>query len=597
MEPLQDALHWTIDKGAAQTNFVQQQANSYSSSSLVWNFNTQGEQTVIDRRIYAKTQFKISFTGVATAGARLLQPGYDAPRAYPLMAITQALSVGINGVDQTIQYSDAMQALLRYNNVYELSQYDLSGTPTHLDNSQRYVSLATSEHNPLATYANSAYELGRGAFALDSCVNPICTDGTTPVTAVVMFTIVEPLLISPLLYSSRDLEEGLIGVQNLSATFNLKAGQLDRIWSHSSGSGATFSNVLVEIGPGATASPQLLLCYLSPPVLDSIANIPKMPMYGATRVDTYVNDMNDSLAPGVSKTYQNNAIQIATVPKSIYIYACRSNASKNYTTTDTFFRINSLSLQYLNTSGQFSSMTINDLYNLSVKNGLNMSFTEFNGVTPDSAMTGSYGLCGAPIMISAEDLNLPDTLAANVNVVSQLSFSLNITNVNEADTIPVQIVVVLCYEGTLTIMNNTAIYQYGVVTSQDVVNTRATGVFVARSHHDSLYGGSFWTKLKSFGKKFKEVANPIASASRAALSLPGASEHIPYAQEVKNALEVSKHLGLGMDCGGAVAGAMKKKRKSKAGSKSKKGKKGGELDFDMEGGALMSRGELRNRLF
>jgi hypothetical protein len=57
LEFAQKEMEWGIFKGCEGQNTVQQQANSFSTSSVSFNFNTQSENCVIDRRIYARVQF------------------------------------------------------------------------------------------------------------------------------------------------------------------------------------------------------------------------------------------------------------------------------------------------------------------------------------------------------------------------------------------------------------------------------------------------------------------------------------------------------------------------------------------------------------
>ena len=47
LEPAQKQLTWGIYKGCEGQNAVQQQANSYSTAGVTWNFNTQSENVLI----------------------------------------------------------------------------------------------------------------------------------------------------------------------------------------------------------------------------------------------------------------------------------------------------------------------------------------------------------------------------------------------------------------------------------------------------------------------------------------------------------------------------------------------------------------------
>lgn len=565
----QDKLKWAIFKGATQSNFTQQQANSYSGSGINWSFNTQSEQVAIDRRMYAEVQFKVTFTGTCPVGQPLLNSNHDAPRAFPLASITNSLKATINGSSVEVQYADALQAMLRYNTEFEQTQYDLSGTPDFLDNYQSYSDGVASAQNPLGDYANSAFKRGRGAFRIDSISNPPY-DGVTAPVSVVTFTVIEPLLLSPFLYRSEKLDAGLIGVRNMTVQYSFLAGQLERVWSHDAANpGVTITSVLTEIGPNSgTAPPKLHVLYLTPPVLDS-SMVPANIVYDYIKTDTYTNDQNTTLAAGASQTFINNAIQLSTVPKAIYIYACLPNSQKTYATTDTFFKINSISLQYLNTSGQLSSATTWDLYQLSVKNGCKLTWEEWQGQTNNLSTAGAIGLCGGVLKIDIEDLAIPDNVASGMNLSSQLAYNINITNVAAAPK-GVQLVTVLVYEGLMNIstQDGNMITEIGVINTRDVLETRVSAPWVPYSKKLDLVGGSFWGKLKSFGRDVLEGVKAV----------------LPVAKDVYKAVR-----GSGMDEydmeGAALAGAMGRKMM-------KAPKRGGAL----AGGQVLSRRDMARML-
>ena len=568
MKPSQDKLKWGIFKGCENQNFVQQQANSYSTSGVNWNFNTQSETVLIDRRMYAQVQFEVSLTGTAPLGLPLLNDETDAPRAFPLASVTNSLRVTINGGSVQCQYDDALQALLRYNADFNLFDHDLSQTPNFLDNCQEYGDMVGSVRNPLSNYFNDSYKQGRGAFRIDSLVNPQSPDaGITPITAVVKFTVVEPLLISPMLYNAGDLQSGLLGVKNMGVSFNFKAGKLERVWSHANNPGITITNVNVAVGPGSTESPKLLVNYLNPPLID-IGEQPREIVYQYYKNDVYVNDMNTTLAPNASQTFTNNAIQLSTVPKSIYIYACLPDSAKTFETTDSFFRINSLSLQFLNVSGQFSTMSEHDLYNMSVKNGLKMTWNEFHGTTQAYSSGDITGLTGAVLRIDVDDLAIPSNLASGVNVNSQLSYTINLTNVNQTNNKAVQLVTVLVYDGIMTIADGSMITQVGVIDQYDVVKTRENGNWVDYKSAQSLYGGDFFAKLKSLAK----------------------SAH----SGLRKACKLDKMFSGGANAGGAIVGGSSPKRCPKGSRKACK-PKGGEL-VSAHGGRSLTRAELKEML-
>ena len=521
LEPSQKQMTWAIPKSCEGQNVVQQQANSYSTSGITWNFNTQSENVLIDRRIYARCQFQLTFVGTAPLGQPLLNTESDALRFLPLAAVTQSLKVTINGSSVESQYADSLLGVLRYNLDDHLKEVDLSMSPSTQDKYQRYVSGVGSVRNPLSNYGNSGQDTGRGSFFMDAITNPVSPDAAvTPITAVVLFTVTEPLLLSPMLYKSNDLQSGLIGVRNMGVQFNFASGQLSRLWSRSASGGVTLTSVTPAIGAGTTTPPSLLVNYLTPP-LSSQGSIPRQINYQYNKSECFVNDMNVSLAPNASQTFNNNAIQLSTVPKCIYIWASRQNSTKTYLTSDTFFKINSLSLNYLNVSGQFSSMSLQDLYQMCVKNGCELSWLEWSGRTTSigGAAAGigvPVGMVGSVIKLDISDLHIPSNVASGMNVNSQLSYSVNVENCNRIDTIGVQLTTVIVYDGLMTIESGSMATQVGVISEADVVETRAErSNFITQAEARNVYGGSIYGSMGHLARIAKRGLDMACEAKNA----------------------------------------------------------------------------------
>jgi hypothetical protein len=482
----------------------------------------------------------MTFVGTAPLGQPLLNTESDALRCLPLASVTQSLKVTINGSSVESQYSDALQAIMRYNLPEEMKNLDLSMSPCAQDKYQRYQDGVGSVRNSLSSYQNSGAEIGRGAFELDFITNPLSPDAAvTPITAVVRFTVTEPLLISPMCYSSQKLEAGLIGVKNVGVQFNFSAGQLTRVWSRSPVAGVTITSATCAIGAGTTTPPSLLVNYLTPPLI-SQSQIPRSVNYQYYKSEVFVNDMNSTLASNATQRFTNNAIQLSAVPRCIYIYASMPNSDKTYMTTDTFHALSNLSLNYLNVSGQFSSMTIQDLYQMCVKNGCNLSWLEWSGRTrsigeAQGGISGTDGMTGSVIKLDVSDLHIPSNVASGMNVNSQLSFSVDVTNINQAGTVlGVQLVTTIVYDGLMTIQNGSMATQVGIISQSDVTSVRADrSNYMDFNSAASMIGGSMFGKLGHFASKASKVLDAVCGAKAAM----GGKEH--HGGELVN----SKHAG------------------------------------------------------
>lgn len=522
----QQKLKWGIFKGCQMQNWQQQQANSYSTAGVAFQFNTQSESTLIDRRIFCRCQFQVTIVGTAPIGQPLLNDEADAPAAFPLGRVTQALKVSINGTSFDSQYADNLEAMLRFNNPFDQRNHDLSMTPSMLDKHTRYEDGVGGVRNPLSTYDNGSYEIGRGAFRVDSLTNPVGAGPGVPVTAIVTFTVTEPLMVSPFLYSSHQLQSALLGAKNIGVQFSFR-GDLSRVWSHAVTAGVTFNSVTVGIGQGTTLVPQLLLNYLTPPLLDSIGETPMAPVYQYFKTETYVNSTTQTAAAGSAITYTvtNNAIQLSTVPSSVYIWLTRLNSDKTYTTPDCAFGLRGLRINYLSISGQFSTALPSDLYLIACKNGLELSWTEWYGLTQSYSTGTIVGLTGGFMKLDVEDLAIPDNLAAGVNTNSQLSIQADIVNLNQVASQTVQCNTLLVYDGLVTIVDGNAISQVGIISQADVVETRRKGEWVDFGKAQRMYGGNFFSKLASLAKKAPSVIHAASSALKmAGLGLVGGAD-------------------------------------------------------------------------
>jgi hypothetical protein len=582
LEKYQAKLKWGVDKGFADTSFITQQADSYSSSGFTFSFNTQSTSAVIDRRVYARCQFLVTITGqVSQVGQRLINNGYDSLRSFPLTRITNTINCSINGSTVSVAASDAMKALFPYNTNFDLTQYDLSGTPTQLDLSQNYSSLLNTVKNPLNPYFDSPYQLGRGSFKFVSLNNPVSTQVNQNLTATAIVEVLEPIFCPPFLFSSQQLEEGLVGVQNLSIQYNFRAGFLSSIWSHANPSFLTNWAIAVSIGPNTTAPPQVELTYLSLNQMDA-QQIPRNLQVQYYRVDNYTNNMNTNFAFGETKTITMNSIQLATVPKAIYVYATRPYDQQGPLIPDCFHGLEITSINYLNKNNILSGQTKYQQYQMCVKNGLKQSFLEFDGIAQDfnffnynSLNSNKYGLVGPVIKITSADLSLDDMSASGLNTTSSFLLKANVTNLNEKDVggqvSGIQMTVIMVYDGLLNIYDNTASTEVGFLTKELILETRKGNDFSIQTPSKSLYGGSFWSGLKSLGSKILDSARLFKPAIKAV------SKYIPGGEEL---YETAEDLGFG------------KKSKSK-----KKTSCGGAQAFGLDyGGKLMSRTQMKQML-
>lgn len=544
----QNKMVFEVPQGAAYTNKVAQKANSVSNQSVSFNFNTQGKNVLIDRRFYCRMRFSVvaTFTNTNNAGGDAVDgfdTGVHCPRAFPIASCAENVSLSINGTTVSANYADMMAAYLRYAAPSELMAYDLSGTPSQLDFFANYDSLvnpATSSRSPFANIDQAGeQQLSRATFNLIS-LNGANIPANSTATREAVFEVVEPLMLSPLLYSSRNLESALLGVTNLAVNINF--GDLSRVFCQKPRANPT-SNFTASI----VGVPELLIEYKNLQLVEE-SKIPRLVRYNYQRPEVYVNDTGITLGGSgattfVTQTINNNAIQLSTCPKRIYIYASKGRGIKTINDADSFYPITSLSLSYLNVSGQFSAFSQNDLYNMSLKNGYTGSFQEWSGLasaalgggTSISAagLNGRVGLSGSVLCIDSTDLALPSNIASGILVNSQLQFQVGVLN-NTAGNAPITITTVVVNDGIMEISEGGMTTRIGVISSEDVLNVRNSGESSALVHHTQLEGGGvfdFMRKVVSsvpdiiskagdvidVGKDVYDVGKKVVSTGRSVL--------------------------------------------------------------------------------
>lgn len=392
---------YAVLSGGSRVSWKPFTTNSFNNSSFQFACPPPSPNIFVDRKVYLKVDVSLDFTGTVnpnTPGGGIIQAGVDALRAYPLSSNMSVLTVTINNTAVSVNMSDTIRALLRYHNPVGQRNQELSLTPTMQDQSQNYVDVLGGVRNPLSVYADSASgaDEPRGGFILNSWVGGT-TGATGADSASVTCTLCEPLFLSPFLFGAGD-DSAFLGVQTLDFNITWNAN-LSRIWSHmvlpANQNPATLNAPVVNF-----SNPVLLFKYITPSLLQKL---PRSISYPYFSIDRYPTTSLQAFTPNSIQTISSNNIQLKSIPRKIYVFARRQNSDESFLTTDTYFSIESVNVNWNNESGLLSSATKQDLYNISKKNGVNLSWSQwagnygFVGNTP--ANTQQIGLVGGVLCL------------------------------------------------------------------------------------------------------------------------------------------------------------------------------------------------------
>jgi hypothetical protein len=521
-----------IQKIGSQVAVAPQTAQSYSNSNIAFNIFINSLESVVDRHIPLQLTLQVSGTGPAPAVGTLLQEnqGIWGLRSWPLAQCMTALSLQINNQTFSTQPSLFIKGLQHaYIFQDDINSY-LSTSPTLADCFQTYDQGLGRANNPLNSYGNASYwENPRGAFPYTVVVN-------TPTAWTINFLITEPLLCSPLLISGKTRANGFGSLSQL--TINIQLGSLLRAFSYNNISGNALSTLTATI----IGTPQVLITQITPNVSEKIPEFLSIPFENVT---PYPTQFNAPVSTNSIYTFSSiNTIQLNQVPRKVYIWSAQSDSFYSSSSapfgsylTDAFSELLSLSITFNNLTGILSSATEQDLYNMTVKNGVHLSWPQWQGTVGSgtTVATGSI-LC----LDFAENIGLPEDLAPGVSE----KFNFQIVNAVfrncSPNTITPTMNVIFCYDGILT-LNGTVAYSISpLLTTQDVL---AAPTFERMAYKEirDMYGGDFFSGVK---RVFSKVA-PIIRGIRG-IATPLAMAAFPeYSQQIGTANSALASLGLG----------------------------------------------------
>jgi hypothetical protein len=527
-------------EGAADISYQNlSQDGGVSNTSLTFTLNPPSARVFVNRRVMVSMRYRLTFSGASGApGTTLLQaaglpaapgisPGfayYDAPRSDHIAKSFQTVqfSLGNDRLSQNLgQYWSGMQ---RYANDRDTQDLWHSMTPTMLDQSQQYSDLNGFARSPLRGYGDNVYQTPRGGF--NGCLITRNDSANAADQAVVEVYATEMLDLSPFLFEKGRQDVGFIGVQNMSLTVTLGgkgvgalSGLASSLWSHSTSSGATFSGVAVEV---LTAN--VKVSYLTP---DPTMQIPRSMNYAYSELTYFPTTISNSVAAGASTTITQNNIQLQSIPSRILFWVGPQDSSYSITSTDTAYAINSVNVSFDNRDSLLANATQEDLYQIAVKNGTNLSWRQFSRE------------CGSYLALDfGEDIPLRATQAPGLRGSYNLRLTVNATNLSAAGSIPTLNLIVMA-EGVLSIIDQNVVRNIGVLSESDVLRSKDQPAVAYRSDKSSVYGGSFWDTLKSFAHK---VLRPAIDVAKRVVPLVAPQ----YAPIATGADEIAKALGFGL---------------------------------------------------
>jgi hypothetical protein len=474
---------------------VQEQVNSADSwgtpttqpIQATWNIFPPSTNTIVDRYMKIRCYLEVETDSDLQLGTN------DALRQFPIHSIADVLTVQVNGETISDNVGDKLHAMLTYGNRDEWNK-SISMTPCEPDNYQEYADWATygSAKNPLANYGEASAYDPRGGF-------PVEVLAPNKFRAVVT----EPIMLSPFLNGMGHQEEGFVNVQQFNISYRWKT-DLSKVLSHSS-----LGNPITSVTVRFYQAPEILTTFITP---DLTMPLPELQILPYHKPQEYIKSQTPSgLAPGATTQIVSDSIKLSQIPRRLYVFCRHERSGSDFNTADSFLALQRLEVLWNNQSGLFAQCGPQELYEISRRNGSNLSF-------PQSSFYRGSVFCAE----FGKDIGLLDNESPGVQGQYTIQVTSTFKNTSTSPFTGDYYLVVL-NEGTFSVSPNMARSSLGNLTPAMVLAAKDA----PECHHldyEALQGGGFASKLKNVIHKVasgvKKVAeSPLASALTA--SIPG----------------------------------------------------------------------------
>ena len=468
----------------------------------------------VGRKVFLVMPVTFNFTGTSPVGQNLLQSGFDAPSSFPLHSIMTNLTVKLNNSSVSINPREIQSAMIWANTRKEsFLEQNWSLTPTMADQSQEFNELSGSIRNPLNSYIDSIDGSipPRGAFKIDG---PI-TNGDT--AAELTYTFIEALQISPFVWT-KDHALGFAWLKDMVIDITWDSDK-SRMWSHDSLSpGVSLNTPVITLG-----TPEVLVKLMQPPLTIGLPEELTLPL---SNITNFKNDKNVTLGvfgSGTDRTdLVSNNIELQSTPVLITIFAKRRNSDDSFITTDSFLAIESVSIAWDSRSGILAGSTQEQLYDISRKNGLTMSWTQFSGQSPflSGSLNQTIGGVGSVLILSpAMDFGLPTNMVQGGLSTTRLQITAKVRNISNTSTIQPTLNVLVQYIGSITFSESSLVVpQLGIIAQADIAATlikRIETFDFSMLTKNNMYGGiSFFERVKNTVQKFIKAVPGIVKFTK-----------------------------------------------------------------------------------
>ena len=467
-------------------------ASSKSTSAI--NFSiTPPSNTAIDRNINLRLKVKVTGTSSTPANAKAACDSIKELRAYPLSNVIQNANLTLNGTTLSHSVAELQNGLQYVNNDVEVRRKNGKGpnlVPLYQSTTEDY--LVQNVGAELGA-ANANY-LGLNSSSVTDYLSS-ARDGTSGEFTV---DLVEPLSM-PIL--SKSLGHGLANVTQLDIQLTLTS--LFNLFKNSGTLGAPAVTFSVE-----EASVQVYYYSINETIPDQIV----MPFHNLVHFKEDLGTIQTTSRTVGQKTLSN--FKLNSVPEYIMIFASPTNSAKSTDlgVNETTLPIENVKLTINNNGNLLDAMTVDNLYDMAVSNGLSMPHFQYK-------KNSSVFLARVN-----KDVNVNDIIAGS-NTLFNCQPTITFGDMNQVVNTSMEVHIVFFQPTRAIISENNCELQIGY-SNNDIVTALESEEHPMKfsdldvNGHHQLVGGGWFNTLYNGARKVYNVGKKIVESDlgKAAIS-------------------------------------------------------------------------------
>lgn len=504
-----DKISFGVLRSGQNVTVAKYEATSSSSNSITWSVQVPSEQTVLSRRVLWRSKCIFTIKGIPANNEYLFDPfRQDAFAQFPLHQLVSTLSATINNTTVSVNVNDVLPIIARQLDP-EMLGYFNSYTPSYPDSVALLSDLAATDNNNVNNnyrQANNNKLLPRGAWYFESITGNTVGDGTAEKTVNVTAVLTEPLMISPFVFApSADDEPGFYGIQNLNVVANIRDAK--NAFKRLSNTQA-WTSVAVQF-----ETAELIFDLLTPKPSQLLAARNVVKYYELPR---FISSQKN-ISAGLTERVSTQSLQLNQIPQYIMIAARKAGNDYALTESQYFHPIESISVQFNNQSGILSSATQQDLYQMSVHNGLKCNWNQFYGVANASTTKGTYASIktnGAPLILEmGKDIQITEDFYS-ISSLGNFNLQIDATVRNWFGTQQtVELVVIPMNVGVFVSERGASSVYTGILTKQDVLDASQQEAYGESEMKRLVGGANFMDNLKSMLKRVAPMIPGLAKCA------------------------------------------------------------------------------------